>query len=278
MNDVREPLPPDESQRCPNCGAAIKGPYCQECGQKRVSSEDLAARRFFREIWHEATDLDSKVFRTFKALFFRPGLLTFEYLTGRRGRYLSPVKLYLLVSAVYFFFAWDASLKISRFEESLKADPSLRMLTPPNVDQGLFLQEWFERAGNYSAYFRFAGVLGFGLALAILYYQRKHYFGENLIFAFHYYCFDFAFYSLLILILVAFQAVTGQAAAPWTLFLGMIVLLVYLFFALRRAYRETALAAAVKALFLLLCDMGLNFVGDVLALGLAAVTTYLSKD
>lgn len=261
-----------EPDRCPNCGAALGGPYCQECGQKRAAPQELAARNLLRDVLHEVTDLDSKVFATFRALLLRPGFLTAEHLAGRRGRYLSPVKLYLIVSAVYFLFAWDASLEIAQFDRQLAANPFVQGVPlPPNLDRAVFLRQWFDKAADYSAYFRFASVLGLALALAVICYGAARYFGQHLIFAFHYYAFDFSFYALLILLLVLFQLATGLSASAWVLTAGAAVLPVYLFFALRRAYAESAAAAALKALALFACDVVLTIVGDILALVLSGV-------
>jgi Protein of unknown function (DUF3667) len=266
--DARAPDP----ERCPNCGAPLGGAYCQECGQKRAAPRELAAGNLLRSVLHEVTDLDSKVFATFRALLLRPGLLTAEYLAGRRGRYLSPVKLYLIVSAAYFLFAWDASLDIAGFERQLAANPVVQSLPiPPGVDRALFLREWFDKAGDFSAYFRFASVLGLALALAAVCYGAARYFGQHLIFAFHYYSFDFSFYALVILLLVLVRFATGLPAPAWVLTAATVVLPVYLFFALRRAYAETAAGAAFKALALLACDVVLTTVGDLLALALSAL-------
>ena len=261
-----------EPDRCPNCGAGRAGPYCQQCGQKRAAPRELAARNLLRDVLREVTDLDSKVFTTFRALLLRPGLLTAEYLAGRRGRYLSPVKLYLIVSAVYFLFAWDAALDIANFDQQLAASPVTQSLPiPPNFDRAVFLRQWFDKAADYSAYFRFASVLGLALALALICYGAARYFGQHLIFAFHYYSFDFSFYALLILLIALFQFVSGLRVSAWSLTAGTLVLPVYLFFALRRAYGETAPAAALKALALLACDAVLTMAGDILALALSAV-------
>jgi len=45
------------------------------------------------------------VWRTLAALLFRPGLLTTEFFAGRRARYLPPVRLYLVVSVLFFAVA-----------------------------------------------------------------------------------------------------------------------------------------------------------------------------
>jgi hypothetical protein len=45
---------------------------------------------------------DGKLFATFRTLVARPGTLTTEYLAGRRISYLSPLRLYILCSVLYF--------------------------------------------------------------------------------------------------------------------------------------------------------------------------------
>ncbi len=47
--------------------------------------------------------VDSKIFRSVKALLFKPGFLTNEYLAGRRARYVSPLRLYLVATFLFFF-------------------------------------------------------------------------------------------------------------------------------------------------------------------------------
>src|SRR6185436_16293549 len=98
-----------EAQPCPNCGEGLQGEYCHGCGQKRLDRRELSLKRFFINATNECTDLESNnAVQTFKALLFKPGHLTDEYLDGRQRRYISPVRLYLTFSALYFLFAWGA--------------------------------------------------------------------------------------------------------------------------------------------------------------------------
>ena len=46
---------------------------------------------------------DGKLWRTLAPLATRPGLLTNEYLRGRRNHYVRPVRLYLTASLALFF-------------------------------------------------------------------------------------------------------------------------------------------------------------------------------
>ena len=86
---------------CLNCGARLTGPYCASCGQK-----DLHTDPTFRELLHdtaqELTHWEGKLPSTLKALLLRPGLLTVDFLAGRRARWIPPLRLYLICSIAFF--------------------------------------------------------------------------------------------------------------------------------------------------------------------------------
>ncbi len=93
--------PPVAVPRCANCAAVLVGPFCAACGQA-VKPLDPPLRHFAREFTQELLDVDGRVPRSFRYLFLSPGFLTREYLAGRRVPWLSPLKLYLLVSVAMF--------------------------------------------------------------------------------------------------------------------------------------------------------------------------------
>jgi hypothetical protein len=59
-------------------------------------------REFVREVANDQFGIDAKFPRTMSALFFKPGLLTREYMDGRVVRYIPPFRLYLLSSILFF--------------------------------------------------------------------------------------------------------------------------------------------------------------------------------
>jgi hypothetical protein len=87
---------------CENCGSLLTGRYCGQCGQPAVDY-----RRSFRHVIVDVLDSflnwDSKFLATFVHLMTRPWKLTNEFLAGHRVRYLNPLRLYLLVSVLFFF-------------------------------------------------------------------------------------------------------------------------------------------------------------------------------
>ena len=88
-------------ERCLNCDAPLVGPFCAQCGQHRVRANPT-----FGELWHEAlhefTHVDGRFLRTFRTLLLSPGALTVDFLEGRRARWITPLRLYLICSIAYF--------------------------------------------------------------------------------------------------------------------------------------------------------------------------------
>jgi hypothetical protein len=95
------PVPQQEAPTCANCGASVQGHYCGRCGQ-RLEHEIHSVWHFTREATEDLTHADSRLWGTMNALIFKPGFLTREFLDGRRVRYLPPLRLYLVLSVVFF--------------------------------------------------------------------------------------------------------------------------------------------------------------------------------
>ena len=86
---------------CPNCGALKQGRFCAVCGQ---NDRDYL-QSLFPVLYHvlaETFEADSRVWRTLGGLFFRPGFLSLEFSRNRRAHYLSPFRLYLFTSLLFF--------------------------------------------------------------------------------------------------------------------------------------------------------------------------------
>ncbi|MEP6602576.1 MAG: DUF3667 domain-containing protein [Spartobacteria bacterium] len=101
---------------CENCGAALQGHWCAQCGQPAIDY-----RRSFRhvivDVLESFLNWDSKFFATVGWLVVRPWHLTNDFLSGHRVRYLHPLRLYLLASILFF-------LAVNYWAKSLHLDPS----------------------------------------------------------------------------------------------------------------------------------------------------------
>lgn len=88
-------------ETCKNCKAATRGKYCQNCGQA-THLHVPSAREFLHEFIAHYVALEGKLWKSLGTLLFRPGLLTKEYIDGRRVRYIEPLRLYLTFSIIFF--------------------------------------------------------------------------------------------------------------------------------------------------------------------------------
>src|SRR3954471_951218 len=90
-----------QETKCLNCGTALSGPYCHECGQQAHVHRTLSA--FFHDFLHGVLHFEGKIWRTLPMLAWKPGELTRNYIDGQRARFVSPVALFLF--AVFLTFA-----------------------------------------------------------------------------------------------------------------------------------------------------------------------------
>jgi hypothetical protein len=75
--------------------------FCSICGQKKIL-KTLSFKELTSDLFSNIFSLDSKFFRTFGRLIFRPGNLTKEYVAGRRQLYYTPIRLFLFWLTIAF--------------------------------------------------------------------------------------------------------------------------------------------------------------------------------
>ena len=91
----------ESTPTCLNCGHPRGERFCGYCGQND--------RNYIRSAWsvagdflHETLEIDSKLLRTLK-LLVRPGRLSAEFSRNHRASFMSPVRMYLFATILYFF-------------------------------------------------------------------------------------------------------------------------------------------------------------------------------
>jgi hypothetical protein len=101
VTSKKSELTPYDFIICPNCGETEVGKYCPNCGQ---SNKDF--NKPVKEIIGDLLDsinLDIRLLNTLIPFFTKPGFLTEEYFKGRRKRYVPPMRMYMIVSIIFFF-------------------------------------------------------------------------------------------------------------------------------------------------------------------------------
>jgi hypothetical protein len=235
----------------------------------------------------EIFSLDSRLARTLLPFLFRPGHVAAEMLAGRRARYSSPVRLYLVSTFLFFLaagFAPDASVlklqaggsqvgaggtpEVSASEEATLAEAARGFREEGAA--GAFLADRIdhlraiprgELQGRLNAAFVETApkVLFFLVPLLALLLKlgwRRHFYAEHLLLAVH--AQSFAYLALLP------GAITGVERVALA---GVLAVPVWSFLALRRVYGEGLLRTALK--------FALVGAGYVLSLAFAMVATVL---
>ncbi|MYD45027.1 MAG: DUF3667 domain-containing protein [Gammaproteobacteria bacterium] len=93
---------PSNDTKCDNCGEELLGAFCWVCGQKD-SHYNRSVFKVIGDFFKEMFDVDSRVFTTLSTLFFRPGTLSVQFRDNKRASYVTPIRLYLFSSLVFFF-------------------------------------------------------------------------------------------------------------------------------------------------------------------------------
>ena len=222
---------------CPNCANEHKGEFCNACGQRNVDLH-VPIGGLIREAAEEALGVDSRLRHTLVPFFFKPGEVTREYLTGRRVRYTSPLKMYVVAAAIFFFaFASQDRSNVIRIDARGKVRPAATGRIDSYLLQRVERLEKLGPDGPRLLAANMAGALPKALilllpvfALLLKLFWRKWYYAEHLVFALHYHAFA--------LILLTPGSLLPGAAGNSANGIALMVCLVYLFLAMRRVYGD----------------------------------------
>ena len=211
-----------DAGRCLNCGAPLHGAFCAGCGQ-RVVPPHPTVRELAGDAWHELTGYDGRIMATIRGLA-RPGFLTREYIEGRRAHFLPPIRVYLIVSLIYFVIAASVPDDLSTREAGSVSGPGgMRIgVTDSGNDPGSFAEDraellkeldsapWYLRpmirslaedpAGFRRRMFTIMPRVFFVLlpvfAGVVALFYRQHHFPTALIFAVHLHAFAFVVFAV----------------------------------------------------------------------------------
>ena len=87
---------------CQDCGTSLHGRFCAHCGQ-RAGDHHRSVRQLLIDFGRDVFTVEAKLFQTLKRLVLKPGELTLAYIKGKRTRFVTPLKLYLFISVLFFF-------------------------------------------------------------------------------------------------------------------------------------------------------------------------------
>lgn len=251
---------PPRPDHCLNCGRAAEGNFCAHCGQE-IKDHTVALQPLLADLLAEIVSWDSKLLRTVKALVFRPGFLTNEYNAGRRVPYLSPLKLYLTVSVLFFLvLSWKAplnqfiiidpgditmstgsgkaSLPVHTLAEYTASQKTLPLGKQDSPVEALIVSRLLKAKQSPQGFasallndipkMMFLVLPLFAVLLKLLYLRTKRLYVEHLIFLLHVHAFAFLILILLLL-----------AHPKWLIGSVCLALAAYIAVALRVVYKQS---------------------------------------
>ena len=221
------------SARCPSCNADLTGRYCGNCGESAVHAGDLKLSHLSHDFWHEFTHVDGKIWGSFLTLLFKPGQLTKDYWEGRRGKWMRPVRMFLIITALSLLLApesvgplglkvWATKTASSRTLITLGQSPPVEQPRTEQPSPGVHVSiggaatrslmsfetdelipdaevaELNEKIRKSYKVLQYAGLAIFALVSLWIGRAAQPYYGAHLIFALHYYGFQYILNFVLI--------------------------------------------------------------------------------
>jgi hypothetical protein len=226
-------------EACLNCGAALGGPYCSQCGQK-VEEPLPRVHELVAEAADEFLKFDSKLLRSVWTLVRYPGQLSLEFAHGRRQAYLSPLKLYFSASFLTLFFM--GSLKsYDLVSMGLKVDPDTPRTTRAAIEGMRF---YFE----HSAVISILLLPLCSFALQVLFHKERSRFLFHLVTTLHNWSGSSFLFLPVYLPIGVYQFRSPSEGVSMTFGLGYGLLIwVYQALAFRRIYGSSWFASFVKS-------------------------------
>jgi hypothetical protein len=268
------PLSPSGGEeRCPNCGTGPIAAYCAACGERQPSHSDYSARAVALEVGSEFLSVDGRFWRSIVALLSKPGLLTVAYFSGRRGRYMRPFSLFILLNIAFFYVQPYTGLLRYSYADYSSVDglheQGMARQKALFLNDAHFAQRFDATLQDQKKSLLLVAIPVFALSLMALYARSRRVYVEHLVFAVHSYAFMVFYltamgtlwftllnlaYRHLVWARSAIMPFTGESGVILVLGAGM---LLYLTVALRRFYGSAPVPALARALVLFAVQGGL---------------------
>lgn len=125
-------------KHCLNCDFPldISDRFCPRCGQMN-STKKLSLEDFFEEFFSGVFAYDSRLHRTLRALIFKPGKISKDYINGKRTRYANPFRFYLSASIIFFLIFSINSMDFLDIPEGFDANSPEAQIAKDSINNRL---------------------------------------------------------------------------------------------------------------------------------------------
>jgi Protein of unknown function (DUF3667) len=244
---------------CQNCGNNLQDNFCPHCGERKFDKHELTIKHFLGETLESFFHFDNKFFKSLKKLFFNPGQLTLNFIEGRRVGFMKPLQLFLILNISLFFvpgnpFALSLYNYITYkpFTNYGTKDIVSKKIRESDISLSEYTHKFDEKIKSESKEFIFIYIPFYGILLSFLFFFVKRNLAENIVFACHF----MGFYILLSILNSIFielpfyylsKANYSQLFDNINTLLFQVVMLVYLFLAIKKFYKTSAIWTLLSA-------------------------------
>ncbi|MFY0713266.1 DUF3667 domain-containing protein [Seonamhaeicola sp. NFXS20] len=240
-------------QVCKNCNEPLKGLYCSHCGEKIVESQDFSIKIILTQFFSGLFNIDAKFYKTFINLIFKPGKLTVQYIEGVRKPFMKPIQVFLISNVLFFILLTQADiLKIpSKYYFNSGREINIEQkLDKNNYSKVMLMQDFDIKSSNLSKSLVIIILPLMALVLLVLNFKTKFLYGMHIIFAMHY----ISFFFICCLMAISVSKLGNRAVQIFMISFNFL----YLFFAIKKVYKNSYLISFFKAIILLVSFVGIT--------------------
>lgn len=223
---------------CKNCQQTLQPShaYCFQCGGMVVKNR-ITFKSLFSELLDRYFSLDSKLVRTWKALFTKPEEVVNGYIHGARNKYMPPLSFYILAIAVSGFYTF-------LLKKGVLGDYQSMMQSFQNPDDQFNMNEWMNQIMDYQNLMFFAFLPFMALISKILFYNQSDWnFAEHTIV----YAYTYAQCNFLILLAIPILWIFPDGLIMYTYLSVPLYILLHAYF-LKRIFQLTLKQIFIKTL------------------------------
>jgi hypothetical protein len=241
--------------KCVNCKNIVEKKFCSFCGEKIVEDKDFDFKNILSQAISSTLNFDTKIFRTFKLLFFYPGKLTNKYINGIRVPFLKPFQLFLISNIIFYLFLSNVGLFRTDsqwfFKEQTKQIDIISEVKTIAKAKNITVDElailYDNKSKTLSKGFLFILIPIYAFIVLLLNYKKKIPFGKHIIFAIHF----FSFFMLISVILGKLLSVFTTKEIYYSSIITF-AFIIYNIIAIKTVYKDKWVVSIIKGIIAVL--------------------------
>lgn len=185
--DLRSPIP-EQPGVCRSCGATLTGGFCSNCGEKKFVPGEHTIRHFFGDVFNAITSIDGNFLRTAKLMITEPGVMTYQYIHGRRIPFVKPMSMFFIVNVIYFMLSYGDSLNTHlypqmhnmRWHSKVATEIVEKRIKEEHTNLKAFTAKYEAQSTDLAKMWLVLVVLYFSVPLWVVNYNKKVFFFDHL--------------------------------------------------------------------------------------------------